>query len=239
MTVAEKEKYLDEQYRSLNIITTCKYQVLYNLVFAKVRFDMKEYQRSLYIDIKKFVESYIEESDSQDYGYDTIQLAKIIILSELLDDKQKKGILYYAKRLLTLYGHDTEEIIEKIKDVEISIAFNDRRYIKWMSLKMSSSITALFITLLIYLLTVSVVMLPAPIEDMCIFDIELHEYCNNSLGNYFLNALALLTGNEEISPTIHPNCTLGLFVYLIGTATFYIFIVNYVYRTIERIFTIK
>ena len=83
MTVAEKEKYLDEQYRSLNIITTCKYQVLYNLVFAKVRFDMKEYQRSLYIDIKKFVESYIEESDSQDYGYDTIQLAKIIILSEL------------------------------------------------------------------------------------------------------------------------------------------------------------
>ena len=192
-----------------------------------------------WLSIMKPIESYIEESDSQDYGYDTIQLAKIIILSELLDDKQKKGILYYAKRLLTLYGHDTEEIIEKIKDVEISIAFNDRRYIKWMSLKMSSSITALFITLLIYLLTVSVVMLPAPIEDMCIFDIELHEYCNNSLGNYFLNALALLTGNEEISPTIHPNCTLGLFVYLIGTATFYIFIVNYVYRTIERIFTIK
>lgn len=239
MTIVEKEKYLDEQYNALNIAPTCKHQILYNLVFAKVSFDMSNYQRSLYIDIKKFVELYIEESDNLDYGYDTIQLDKIITISGLLDNKQRKGILYYAKRLLTLYGHDTEEIIERIKAVEISIAFNDRRYIKWMSLKMSSSITALFITLLIYLLIVSAVMLPAPIEDMCLFDIELHEYCNNSFGNYFLNALALLTGNEEISPTIHPNCTLGLLVYLIGTATFYIFIVNYVYRTIERIFTIK
>ena len=233
------ERYLDEQYDSLNIPTTYKHQILYNIAFAKVRFDMKEYQQSLYLDIKKFVELYINESDNSDYGYDTIQLDKIISISSLLDIKQQKGILYYAKRLLSLYGHDTEEIVEKIKEIEINIAYNDKRYFKWISLKMSSSITALFITLLVYFLTISVVMLPAPIEAMCMFDIELHEYCNHSLGNHFLNALALLTGNEKISPTIYPTCPIGLFVYSIGIATFYIFIVNYVYRTIERIFTIK
>ena len=63
-------------------------------MFAKVSFDMSNYQRSLYIDIKKFVELYIEESDNLDYGYDTIQLDKIIAISGLLDNKQRKGILY-------------------------------------------------------------------------------------------------------------------------------------------------
>ena len=67
MTETEKIAYLESQYNQLKEYQYKKnYQILFNLIQAKIVLNMHSYKRSLYMDVKKFIENYIKASDKED-----------------------------------------------------------------------------------------------------------------------------------------------------------------------------
>lgn len=242
MTIEEKEQYINDQYKSLkNNKHKYKhnYQILYNLIAAKVKFQLCDIKQSLYLDVKQFIECYISSADSQDYGYDEVLLVKIKDVVQHLEPKQKVSIMYSTKRMFYIRGYEVENITEIINSLEMKVAWKEKHYRKAIRLWMSSSLTALLLTLLLYVVIISFVMLPAPVEWMVIFDVSLKNYTSSPLGNHLMNSIAVLIGNDNISPSITPIGIKGMVVYCIGVLLFYLLIANYALKKIENYITIK
>lgn len=240
MTLEEKKQYIESQYHLLSSEKTKdNSQILYNLIFAKNKFNLLNEHQSLYLDVKQFVENYITASDSQDYGYDEILLEKIYNIICFLELKQEISIMYAVKRMYYIRGYDTNDIMQKINKLEMKLAFNERHIFKTIRLWMSSSICALMLTYLLYVIIVSCVLLPAPIESMEIFEVSLKKYHDSQCVNHIMNSFAILTGNDDIKPQIIPIGVKGVLVYCLGVLLFYLLLVNYVFKKIENFIQIK
>lgn len=240
MTKDEKEAYIKEQYKSLRKDKhKHNYQILYNLIAAKVKFQLCDIQQSLYLDVKQFIECYITSADTQDYGYDEVLLVRIMDVVHHLEPKQKVSIMYSTKRMFYIRGYEVENITEIINRLEMIVAWKEKHYRKAIRLWMCSSLTALLLTLLLYVIIISCVMLPAPLECMEFFDISLKNYTASPFWNHLMNSIAVMTGNDDISPSIIPIGIKGMLVYSIGVLLFYLLIANYALKKIENYITIK
>lgn len=240
MTIEEKEEFVKEQYKLLRKDKhKHNYQILYNLIAVKVKFQLCDIQQSLYLDVKQFIEWYITSADSQDYGYDEVLLVKIMDVVHHLEPKQKVSIMYLTKRMFYIRGYEVENITKIINHLEMIVALEEKRFGKAIRLWMSSSLTALLLTLLLYVIIISCAMIPAPLEFMEIFNISLKNYSDSPFLNHLMNSVAVLTGNDEISPSITPIGIKGIMVYSIGVLLYYLIIANYALKKIENYITIK
>lgn len=240
MTIEEKEQYIRGQYELLRKDKhKHNHQILYNLIAAKVEFQLCDIQQSLYLDVKQFIECYITSADSQDYGYDEVLLVRIMDVVHHLESKQKVSIMYSTKRMFYIRGYEVENITEIISRLEMIVALEEKCFGKAIRLWMSSSLTALLLTLLLYVIIISCVMLPAPLECMEIFDVNLKDYTASPFLNHLMNSITVLTGNDDISPSIIPIGIKGVIVYSIGVLLFYLLIANYALKKIENYITIK
>lgn len=232
-------KYLDEQYKSLSRYSykqNC--QILYNIIHVKARLKI-DYNESLYIDAKKFVKAYLNAIDNEDFGYDHIQITKIIDISNCLDIKQKLFFLYNVNRLLQVKGFDTNILSKEIVETETTVAWREKHWFIFIRLWLSSSLIKLVIVYFFYILIVGVILLPAPFPWMSLFDISMHNYSSNAFLNHCSNTLALITGNDIIAPQVVPNGFVGMIVYCVGVVAFYLVFVNYVFRKIEDFIKLK
>lgn len=90
MTANEKKQIIESQYDLLRAYQyKANSQILYNLIQAKSLFELPNYNRSLYLDAKKFVEAYIKAADNLDYGYDEILIDKLKASVKSLKEKQQ------------------------------------------------------------------------------------------------------------------------------------------------------
>lgn len=241
MDVLQKEQFLQSEYGRLK-----KYQysnnsqILFNIILAKRKFDMLNYKNSLYIDVKRFVKSYVVAADNLDYGYDEIRLDKIKTACEcLLERREQLSVYYTTRRLFYLRGYDCNVISFMISKLECRIAWDEKKYFKSVRLFVGLNFYALIIAYAIYAFIIFMVLQPAPIEIMELFSIELKEYSNNPTVNCLINSLAILTGNDTISPQIIPNGFVGMALYCIGIFIFYVLIVNFIFKKLEDFITLK
>ena len=236
MTEAEKISYLESQYNQLKAYQYKRNeQILFNLIQAKVVLDMHNYKRSLYLDVKKFVENYIKASDKEDYGYDEILPQKIMEAIEGLEVSQKLSILYTMRRMMIMRGYDADSLQNEISSLRIQFAWLGNGYQKCYAvcLWLSSQWWTLLISYIAYIIVLMIVLLPAPLDCMQMFEIDYNYYSDNGISNCIMNTLALLTGNDDIAPTIKPIGIGGLVVYILGKILFYLIIGHFVYRKIE------
>lgn len=243
MTEREKKQYIEQQYNLLLQGCQCKdiYQILYNLIQAKVEFKMQDYKRSLYLDAKKFVEAYIKAAEMQDYGYDEVLLEKIKDVIKHLEPKQRVSVLHAARRMMFTRGYEVDNILNEIRNQEAIIAWkgNFRQKLYSICLWMSIRWRALLISYLVYMVLLNVVLLPAPFKWMELFVVEYKQYDDFFLWNHVINILALMTGNDALSPQITPIGFTGMIVYVIGVVLFYLIIGNFVLRKLEDYLTLK
>lgn len=231
--------YLDKQYQSLGRYQYKRnYQILYNIIHVKAKFKIDN-KESLYVDAKKFVKAYLNAIDNEDFGYDQIQISKIIEISNYLDIKQKLSFLYSVNRLLQAKGFDFDILSKEIIETETTVAWQDGHWFKSIRLWISSSLIKLLIVYLFYIVVVGVILLPAPLPWMSLFDITMQDYSSNAFLNHCTNTLALITGNDAIAPQVIPNGIIGMIIYCIGIVAFYLVFVNYVFRKIEDYIKLK
>lgn len=242
MTEDEKKQYIEQQYNLLRAYQyKDNYQILYNLIQAKVEFLLHNYKRSLYLDVKKFVEAYIKAAETQDYGYDEILLDKIKYVVKYLEPQQSVSILHTARRLMYMRGYDVDDLLYEIRSIETNIAWkgNLKQKIYSICLWMSVRWWALSLSYLVYLIILNVILLPAPYKWMELFILEYKQYDDSFLWNHVINILALITGNNDLSPQIIPTGMIGMIVYIIGVILFYLIIGNFVLRKLQDYLTLK
>lgn len=240
MTQEQKEQFIKNEYAKIKGYQyKSNSQILYNLIRLKAKFDMENYSRPLYIDVKCFIKNYIIAADKLDYGYDEVREDKLLDACKGLENSQKLSIYYYIRRLCYERGLEFSKLNSSIVKLEYKIAWKDMNYCKALRLFMGSNLWVLLFAYLIYILIVFVCLHPAIYSWMEVFNIQLKPFAENDTNNYFLNTLGLLTGDSDLAPSIIPIGATGMVMYCIGKLIFFVLVVNFVMKKIEDYITMK
>lgn len=241
MTEQEKERILEGLYGSIQPYKhKHNMNVYYEIIHVKTEFGLEEFWQSLYIDVKKFIHSYIASAAKEDYGYDEIIVEKIAdTIYHITDLKKQRSLFQVARRLYGLNGYEPDDLSEYVSKLDLKIAISENKYPKAICLFLSSNICTVLVSYLLYVIAVGLIMVPAPYKWMELFHVELNEFSSNPFINHVANTLALITGNDSISPSIMPNGILGMIVYCVGVILFYFFFVNFLFKKLEDFTSIK
>lgn len=240
MTKEQQELFINSQYDSL-----VRYQhkrnanIFFNIIEAKVEFGLQDYRQSLYLDVKKFIQAYITAADNLDYGYDELRNDKIFSVIQHLEQKQQLSILSQVRRMYYVRGYDQDDIYSKLCSVDISVSWAECNYKRAIRLWLSASLIRLLCLYLSYVIIVGLVLLPAPVKMMELFNVIFKTYSTSKFWNHIANTLALITGNESLSPIVEAQSVTGVILYAIGLVLFYVLFANFVLKKIEDYIALK
>lgn len=205
------------------------------LQIKKEEESLKSYKQSLYLDIKKFIKYYIKSSEKKDYGYDKLNVEKIInAINTSSSDKEKYELSLYTSRLINLNGLESELIefakflnVCKTESLKKETSFGSKiRLISHIaSYKLSSII---YILIAVFLLSY-LIFLPAEFELFELFKMNYSNYADNFYWNHFLNIFSLAIGIESESVIIPLN-GFGIFVLAILKLAYILIILNFLYQ---------
>ncbi len=226
---------LDEEYLSLKRYKHKQNaQILYNIIKFKAQYNMVNYHRSMYIDAKMFLKSYISAADNQDFGYDEINFAKIKNIIMLMPIDKRLSLLYTTRRYYTINGYNTDTISKEICTQKIKYEWRKGKYLNCFLLKVGNDFCGLLLGFFIYAIITMLILLPAPYKQMAFFNVKFKVYSPHPILNYPLNALCLITGNSSISPSLVPNGIKGVIIYIIGVLFWYVLVINFLFKKIEN-----
>lgn len=202
--------------------------------------DLVNYKRSLYVDIKKFVTFYIKSTDKKDYGYDKIEIKKLIkAIDTAKNEKERYELCLYTSRLINLNGHEIElNNFKKYKDEYKTLSLkceksfaNRLRLISHLS---SYNLKTIVIILLSIFACSYLIFLPAKLEIFQIFELNYKNYSNNFYFNHLLNLVSLAFGLEA-DKIIIPLNWFGVILLAILKSIYILVLLNYLYQKIINI----
>ena len=190
--------------------------ILYNLISLKNKINRKN---DNYKDIKQFLDYYINFIKSANYGYDNFNYEKIEKLLLLLNPAEQVTLLQYAISITyrELPEYDREWFLERKYQAEIDSIINSKDYKfypKALFLFCGQSIKRVFLTLGVFFLFISLILLPAPIKCLVLFKLSYENYSSNFIFNHLLNILSLFADIDN-DLVIEPINWIGLFLSLI------------------------
>ena len=230
--VSEEEKKLNASKDANE-----KVNILYNLIVCK----HKSLNQSIYIDIKHFINSYIEAAKKNDFGYDSFCIPKVLKVIDFLDCNKRIALLNY---LLSTLSREFPEIdvdwvhnsISKAKIDEIITEKNYKQFPKAFLLYSSLKIHTLLITLFLFFVLIFVILLPAPFSFMELFKLEYSDYSSNFILNHLFNVMMLFSGIDDSITALNG---VGVILYVIAKISFVLLIVNFVYKRISDKISLK
>lgn len=230
------EEIIEEEYRKLSASSSVSEQsnMLYNIIKLKVKIHQFG---SIYKDIKKFIDAYIESIKLADYGYDNFNYSKIEQLINYLPFSQRISILQYITSVSSreLPEYDRTWFITTKHKSEIEQIIEKREYVlypKAILLYLGQSMKRLLFGLTLLFLFTCLILLPAPIELFANIEVTYEDYSQSFALNHFINILTLyadLNNNVKVEP-VNPA---GLLVIIFGKLLFVTFIVNFFYFRIS------
>lgn len=225
-----------EEYKKLSASKneSEKSNILYNIIKLKVKSSQSD---GLYKDIKQFSDLYIETIKLADYGYDNYNYSKIDQLIEYLPLNEQISILQYIISVSAreLPEHERTWFITRKHKSEIKQIIESKNYIlfpKTIFLYLGQSIFRLFIGLSVLFIITCLILLPAPVDSLAIFEISYENYSHNSVLNHTMNVLALFADLEN-NLKVEPIGLFGLMLIIIGKLLFITFIINFFYFKIS------
>jgi hypothetical protein len=233
----DRERALKKLYTTYNDSKTFhRSEILYIILQIKKEDDnFKSYKQSLYLDIKKFIKFYIKSTDKKDYGYDKLNVEKIIKAIETSSsEKEKYELSLYASRLINLNGLEAELIeftkylnISKTKSLkkDTSLSSKIRLISHVASYKLSSIVSILIVVFFLSYL----IFLPSKVELFQIFRMDYSNYADGFYLNHFLNLFSLAIGIESKNIIIPLN-GFGVFVLAILKLAYILIILNFLYQ---------
>ncbi|GAA4429261.1 hypothetical protein GCM10023188_14410 [Pontibacter saemangeumensis] len=191
----------------------------------------------IYVDIKYLISYYIKASEERQYGYDEVNMAKILTYVDLLSLEQKVKSLNFLFRLLALNGFETEKDICKDALAKANCALFIREpspmnVLKLIYLKTTSSLLSILATLLISFTVYFSVLLPNNYEVFQVFEIAYMPFSENFYLNHFTNTLLSvfqLADDFKVKPT---NLW-GTFLLILGKTAFLVIVVNILIKEIS------
>lgn len=220
-----------------------KVDVLFSIIQIKSRHEeYKDLDTPLYLDCKMFIGYYIKSVETRDFGYDFIELEKILkIINSNKDFKEKIGLVNYGKRYLKRNGFDNEsdELKKYIHQFSVEHILNGKFELKTLfkliSHLTSYSLRALAVSIIILFLLTVIIFLPAPHESMELFLVKYDNYSSTFFTNHFLNFLAK---SVDISTDfkIKPMNSGGVLVLFFLKLIYLGLILNYILKKVQELF---
>lgn len=230
-----KNLYDNVQIEKLNNIPDLIYSIIQ---IKELNPNLVNYQQSLYVDLKLFISTYIESVDRKDYGYDVLNIEKIISSIESITEADEKISLYlFSYKLLKekQFENDAESLIKHIRKSKLQLFWTNKEYWNCFFFCLSYSLIAILLFLLFIFLICYLVLLPATEERFMIFNFCTENFCDIFYFNHLLNLLcAFLSISSDIK--IEPLNWWGVILLLTVKSFYVICVVNYFYRIIlERL----
>lgn len=249
--INKMRQYLKEQYSILkdNSDVKVKTNTVYNICYVKV--DNKEFlchERSLYSDIKEFIKLYIENLDNYDFGYDQLNVEKLNIIN-LLAPKERIAMIKYSERLAHSHGYEIEWLQKQIpiakraicadrflhpKSHKLSLIEFIFNILQWIRLLVTRNLFSLILTLILFFISISVFLLPAPFEWMEFFSIDYYDYNKDFITNHILNIANYLIGINSDDTSVRPMNVGGFIFFTTFKLLFFVVIVDFIIKNILK-----
>lgn len=214
-----------------------KSNLLFNII--QIKSENRQFEKinnSLYIDIKCFIECYINSLNNEDYGYDVVDLKKIEIAIKSEKSKSAKYELSeFCIRCLKSNNH--ESLVDKFKIKNLKFKFFSTlekpgiiNFFKSILILTSFNLLSLFITVS-FLVSLTILLLhEAYIPCFELYQIKYDAFSTNLMINKLLNVIAKPFGIAENFKLI-PQNEYAVLLLIFLKSLYLIFIGNFI---IER-----
>lgn len=198
---------------------------------------------TIYLDLKKFIKTYVLTIEHRESGYDKVNVKLICEKISKTELSLRNNLLCYFKRELTKNAF-LDEAIEcqgYIYENKILIFKNEQNLlckIKWLLLLSSKNIKTLSLSFIFLFLIIYVIQLAAPHESMVVFEKKSFDFYKNSFFNDISNIFSLLLDLNDEVKLIPLNFTGILVLGFLKIAYISIF-VNYFWKKIVNYIKIE
>ncbi|MEQ8423341.1 MAG: hypothetical protein RIA63_01435 [Cyclobacteriaceae bacterium] len=197
-----------------------------------------DYNQTIYLDIKFFVDTYVESLKSQAFGYDTFDLNRIFVLYQLVSIREAVALNNHLYRVIKTQGYEKELGVAKRKAEELLLReYREKplilyfaRYIIFLS---SKGIWSLLLTIGIIFIVYGLILLPAPSGWIELFEIQYDSYSNIFLVNHVINLVAG-TLDLGVSFEIRSINIGGIILLIIGKLLSILLIGNYLVEQLYK-----
>jgi hypothetical protein len=202
--------------------------------------DLHNYNRSLYVDIKKFIEFYIKSTDKKDYGYDKIEIEKLTKAIDIAkNEKERYELCLYTSRLINLNGHENElnnfkDYKNECKTLSLKCEKSFKSKLNLISHLSSYNLKTIIIILLSIFAFSYLIFLPANFEVFEIFKLNYKNYSSNFYLNHLLNLISLAFGLEA-DKIIVPLNWFGVILLALLKSLYILVLLNYLYQKVINI----
>jgi hypothetical protein len=230
-----KDSYNDIKSKDTNL----KSEIYFSIIQIKSENpDFVNIEQSMYKDIKLFILNYVNSVEKKDFGYDFIDIKKIITSIELETSSNAKYELYsFSIRLLKSKNHDNliDELLKKRVLAKFELTLCEKKWYSWIKAILVIS-TYNFFSILLSLFFLSLIgmllMQSCFIDAFGIFNFEFDVFSENQIINEFLNIIAKPLGLAENFKIIPKNAIATLL--LIFFKCIYLLIaVNFMFEKIK------
>jgi hypothetical protein len=227
---------LENEIQLLNSINTNfqKSSIIYNIISLLAHENKVD---EIYRYFKMFIDNYISEMKSNDFGYDTFNYEKIDKLLNLISYERQISILQYfisvAARELPEYERNWFLKRKHIAEIHFNLTTNFFFGLpNVVLLYFGLSLKHLLVGLVLIFMFTSIILLPVSNPKSALFFIEYESFTSNFVANHFLNILSIFSTNESKFKIVPLN-GYGLILQLIGKLFFTVFIINFIYFKIS------
>lgn len=234
------QSILEHSYSGLeDKLVQQKSEIYYSILqIKKENIEYKDVFQSIYIDVKCFVINYINSVEQKDFGYDFIDINKIINSIEVEDSANARFELYsFAIRLLKSMNHDelVEPLLKRriLSNFDLTISgkgvFNK---IKALFIISTYNFFSIFMSLLLISLIGLLLEQDSMINCLGIFEFRYESFSNVKLLNQFLNIVAKPLGLAENFKIIPLN-VFAVILLIIFKCLYLAIVVNFMFSKIK------
>ncbi len=232
-------KFYEERKEKMYSLNT---QLIFSIIqIKKKNFKLKNFNQSIYLDVKEFAHNYINSVERKDFGYDTLDISKLeSAINSLENPKERNTISIHIIRELHKKGL-TDEVdsfksySNKIRTQSLKSKSGFKNYLNLISHLCSYNLRTISILLLLCFIGTYIILLPAPFSDMAIFKIYYFDYSNSFCVNHFLNLLVSIFDLED-EKFIKPLNGFGVIILSFLKLTYILLIANYLYKQALNVF---
>lgn len=238
----DRKKILNKLYKDYKKNNSYhKSAILYLIIQIKSEcVNVRNYKKSIYLDIKYFIKYYVNSVEKKDYGYDQLNIQKLINAIDASNrDKERYELAIYASRQINLNGYE-KELNEfknykdscKTKSLRHSKSINDK--LRLLSHLCSYNLKVITIILFTIFLVSNLIFLPAKYEVFELFHLHYRNYSDSFYLNHMLNLVTITFGLENDN-IITPLNWLGVIILALLKSIYILLIVNYLYQKVLNI----
>lgn len=220
------KRLIDGEYQKLRSKENDRFQLYANLIEIKKHYDLTDYTKSLYQDVKCWISYTYEDSDLLDFGYDLPDVSVFSSVIEEFDSLRKIRLYCYLRKKTSDVGYEYPELQGLIESAKIENLCQGKRWWSCFLHKIGCDWRYYFSVVLALLFLPTFAFLNAPCDWMCFFSCAPAELSNTSWINIISNVLSVSFGIGYEHVLIEPINLGGVIVMSLWKGMFLIFIAN-------------